>query len=301
MSVSHRHPAPAQRVHPTRLVDLSVDHITRTGRTRGANSPASSEDNPGSMTRLLPMTLLVLGTLVLAPAAAADRAQEAALAQRYAPVVRLVTHTDCSPGKPYLPIDVNLLFGEPTVALRGPWTPTDLVKIGPTAKDLSTGLFDYHLDFPGSALDPGCDYVRWDRRLTTGTEPDRLRARRDRPRATREARAPVLALLRLQRLEQPARGRLGDDPARLRRATPAQALLQAAGRGRLQLSTRAPSGPTGTTTSSSGVDGTHPVVHPAAGSHANKFYGRRSTSAARPSRASVATTRAGRTSSSARP
>jgi len=28
-------------------------------------------------------------------------------------------------------MDVNALFGEPTVALRGPWTQQDLVKIGP--------------------------------------------------------------------------------------------------------------------------------------------------------------------------
>ena len=44
------------------------------------------------------------------------------------------------------------------------------------------------------------------------------------------------------------------------------------------------------------VDGTHPVVYPAAGSHANNSR-RRSTSAARPRPASAATTRAGRTSS----
>ena len=35
--------------------------------------------------------------------------------------------------------------------------------------------------------------------------------------------------------------------------------------------TRGPSGPTGRTTRSSTVVGTHPVVYPAAGSHANKF------------------------------
>ena len=42
-------------------------------------------------------------------------------------------------------------------------------------------------------------------------------ARRQRSVASRGARAPVLAVLRLQRLEQPARRRLGNDPARLRR------------------------------------------------------------------------------------
>jgi hypothetical protein len=112
-----------------------------------------------------------MAALVVAPAAFADQAQETALAKRYAPVVRLAAHRNCAGGKEYLPIDVNLLFGEPTVALRGPWSPSDLVKIGPTAKDLSKSLFDYHLDFPGSALEPGCDYLRWQRRLVAGHEP----------------------------------------------------------------------------------------------------------------------------------
>ena len=31
--------------------------------------------------------------------------------------------------------------------------------------------FEYHLDFPGNALDPGCDYNRWAQRLTQGSEP----------------------------------------------------------------------------------------------------------------------------------
>ena len=64
----------------------------------------------------------------------------------------------------------NALFGSPTVALRGPWNPTDLVKIGPTADDL-VGRYEYHLDFPGHALDPGCDYEKWSRRITEGTKP----------------------------------------------------------------------------------------------------------------------------------
>jgi hypothetical protein len=68
-------------------------------------------------------------------------------------------------------MDVNALFGEPTVALRGPWSANDLVKIGPTAKDLTRGLYQYHLDFPGNALEPGCDYERWARRVMEGHVP----------------------------------------------------------------------------------------------------------------------------------
>jgi hypothetical protein len=115
---------------------------------------------------------LVVAALALVPAAAADLAQERALAERYAPVVRLVEHNgSCGQREPYLPIDVDALFGEPTVALRGPWGGGDLVKIGPTAQDLGKGLFEYHLDFPGSALDPGCTYLHWERQLTAGHSP----------------------------------------------------------------------------------------------------------------------------------
>jgi hypothetical protein len=117
--------------------------------------------------------VLLAATVLVAPAVAAGALRdEKALADRYAPVVRLVAQTDeCGPGEPYEPMDVNALFGESTVALRGPWTADDLVKIGPTAKDLDQGLYQYHLDFPGNALEPGCDYERWARHVTHGHKP----------------------------------------------------------------------------------------------------------------------------------
>ena len=112
-----------------------------------------------------------LAALLIVPVAAADTADEAALAAKYAPVVRLVDQPEeCGAGEPYIPTDVDVLFDEPTVALRGPWNPTDLVKIGPLASDL-VNRYEYHLDFPGDPLDAGCDYERWARRLTTGTSP----------------------------------------------------------------------------------------------------------------------------------
>ena len=109
--------------------------------------------------------------LACCPVAAADIADETALAERHAPVVRLVQQLEeCGYGEPYQPTDVDLLFDEPTVALRGPWNAVDLIEVGPSADDVA-GLFEYHLDFPGNALDPGCDYERWDRRLRAGHEP----------------------------------------------------------------------------------------------------------------------------------
>ncbi len=106
----------------------------------------------------------VAAGLVLVGPARASLAQERELAQRYAPVVRLVAGGEGCGGLHYVPIDVDNLFGQPTVALRGPWG-NDLVQIAPQAKDLGGGLYGYHLDFPGNALRPGCDYLNWQQHL----------------------------------------------------------------------------------------------------------------------------------------
>jgi hypothetical protein len=114
---------------------------------------------------------IALVALIATPVAGADLADERALAERFAPVVRLVQQEDvCSYGEPFIPTDIDLVLDEPTVALRGPWNVTDLVEIGPSADDL-VDRFEYHLDFPGDALSPGCDYNRWAQRLTEGSEP----------------------------------------------------------------------------------------------------------------------------------
>jgi hypothetical protein len=121
--------------------------------------------------RLVLLPSVVLLALVVAPVAGADLADERALAEKYAPIVRIVEQQDvCGYGEPFIPTDIDLLLGEETVALRGPWNVTDLVEIGPTADGL-VNRFEYHLDFPGNALAPGCDYNRWAQRLTQGSEP----------------------------------------------------------------------------------------------------------------------------------
>ena len=105
-------------------------------------------------------------------AASAGLADQSALAKRYAPVVRLVTQEEeCGPGEPYVPLDVDVLFGADTVSLRGPWNRTDLISIAPTAAQVGKGLYGYHLDFPGDALTPGCTYEQWARTISAGTKP----------------------------------------------------------------------------------------------------------------------------------
>jgi hypothetical protein len=117
------------------------------------------------------VALVAAAAVVIPQVASAALVDETELAERYVPLVRLVAQAqDCGYGEPYEPIEVDLLFDQPTVSLRGPWNPTDLVEIGPVAADLP-GLYEYHLDFPGNALSAGCDYERWANRLTRNKKP----------------------------------------------------------------------------------------------------------------------------------
>ena len=217
---------------------------------------------------------LAAAALAVALPAAADTGSEQAqaLAERYAPVVRLVEpDEECGEGKPYQPIDVDTLFGQPTVALRGPWSGADLVKIGPTAKDLSKGLFEYHLDFPGDALNPGCSYLHWERRITPGHKPTayaHVVADPDHPgklalqywffyvfndwNNLHEGDWEMVQLVFDAATPEDA---LAQKPVEIGYSQHEGAERAAWGDDKLEL-----------------VDGTHPVVHPADGSHAN-FYG----------------------------
>jgi hypothetical protein len=73
----------------------------------------------------------LLGIVALAAAlgspspASADIEDETALAERFAPVVRLVQQSEeCGPGEPFMPTDIDDVLGDDTVALRGPWSRT---------------------------------------------------------------------------------------------------------------------------------------------------------------------------------
>ena len=148
---------------------------------------------PARSASVLVASLLALGALLAAPAASASPAaaastaraatatraattasadDEQALAETFAPVVRLVQQAeDCGPGEPFVPTDVDTLLGNDTVALRGPWDTDDLVKIAPAADDLGKGLTGYHLDFPGNPLSAGCSYEEWANEQTEGSTP----------------------------------------------------------------------------------------------------------------------------------
>jgi len=208
--------------------------------------------------------------LALAGSARAGLAQERALAERYAPVVRLVAGGEGCGGLHYVPIDVDHLFGEPTVALRGPWG-NDLVEIAPKATDLGRGLWGYHLDFPGDALQPGCDYLDWQQHLGAERTPTAYAHV-----VTDPAHPGKLALQywffyifndwnNLHEGDWEMIQLVFDAPT-------AAAALQTSpvevGYSQHEGAERA----TWDDSKLERVDGTHPVIHPADGSHAN-FYG----------------------------
>ena len=169
-----------------------------------------------------------------APARASE-SDERALAERFAPAVQLVRQdVECGPGEPYRPSDVDAVLGNEGVALRGPWSQDDLVKIAPTGDDLSRGLAGYHLDLPGNPLDPGCDYEQWARTAAERAPAHGVCPRRDGGRPGRPAGPAVLVLLPVQRLQQQARKRLGDGPARVRGGRRGAGAGPGPPRGRLQ-------------------------------------------------------------------
>jgi hypothetical protein len=222
--------------------------------------------------------LLVLQTaciaaayLALAGPAHAQGNPALELVQRYAPVVRLVDQPEpCKHGEPFDPIDVDLVLDNREVALHGPWSTSYIVQIAPTGKDLSTGLFGYHLDFPGHALDPGCTYETWSKQLEAGTKP------RTYARVVGEQGKPgQLALqywffyvyndwndkhegdwemIQLDFRAASASEALSRKPYEVGYSQHTGAERADWGADKLQL-----------------VDGTHPVVYPALGSHANYF------------------------------
>jgi hypothetical protein len=218
---------------------------------------------------MLALTLLA-AALVLPAAARADLADEQALADRFAPVVRLVAQDEeCGPGEPYEPIDVDLLFGENTVALRGPWNTTDLVQIGPEATDL-VNRYEYHLDYPGSALDPGCDYERWNRRLTEGSSPTVYAHVAGDPEHPGQLSLQYWFFYVFNQFNNLHEGDWEMIQLDFDAADAADALTKtpvAVGYSSHEGAERADWGDEKLEI----VDGTHPVVYPAAGSHANKF------------------------------
>ena len=143
------------------------------------------------------------------------------------------------------------------------------MKIGPSAEDL-VDRFDYHLDFPGNPLHPGCDYERWARRLTEDHAPVVYAHVATDPGSPGEVALQYWLfypfnefnnlhegdweMIQLVFEADDARAALDDEPVSVGYSSHEGAEEAEWGEEKLEV-----------------VDGTHPVVYPAAGSHANKF------------------------------
>jgi hypothetical protein len=126
---------------------------------------------PGPLLGRVPRTaVLALVLLVASPAAVATAAAspEQQLADRYAPVVALKKQTKAcdSKGEPYRPVPVEVVLGRPDVRLED--SSGQLITTAPTAADLFGRGEDTYLDFPGSPLNPGCGYETWAKEISAG-------------------------------------------------------------------------------------------------------------------------------------
>jgi hypothetical protein len=112
------------------------------------------------------------GMALAAPAAAASGSAAQRLADRYAPVVALREQKKpCASGEPYRPISVDAVLGNPEVTLHGPGKGNPVVETAPTAAGLYGKGDGYYLDFPGNPLNPGCGYEKLGRKWNGDRQP----------------------------------------------------------------------------------------------------------------------------------
>ena len=92
------------------------------------------------------------------------------LIQKHSPILFLREQSEeCdSSGEAYEPIAVDVLLDNPEIVLRD--GDGAEIEAGPTAVDLFGGSEELYLDFPGRPRDPGCDYERDNRRLQQGRQ-----------------------------------------------------------------------------------------------------------------------------------
>lgn len=120
------------------------------------------------MRRVAQAAIVLLPALAAAAPAPAASSPEQQLADRYAPVVALKQQPEpcSSDGEPYRPVPVDPVFGRSDVRLVD--SNGRLIRTAPTAADLYRRDDGTYLDFPGTPLDPGCRYEQWADQLFKG-------------------------------------------------------------------------------------------------------------------------------------
>ena len=136
------------------------------------------------LARLALLGLLAVSALGLPPIAGADLADETALAERYAPVVRLVAQPrGMRPRRDRTARSTSmLLFDEPTVALRGPVEPRRPRQDRPGSERSRRAATSTTSTSPATRSIPGATTSAGAARLAAGSDPDGLRPRRHRSR-----------------------------------------------------------------------------------------------------------------------
>ena len=231
----------------------------------------------------------LLLVLLLPTTAAADLRDEQALADRYAPVVRLVEQPEeCGPGEPYEPMDVDRSSASrPSHCVARGTRPTS--SRSGRRRRTSPGSTSTTSTSRATRSTPAATYERWARRLTTGHEPAVYAHVATDPAEPGKLALQYWFFYPFNDFNNTHEGDwemiqlvfdAPDAAAALARGRPAEvgysphegAERAAWGDDKLEV-----------------VDGTHPVVYPADGSHANSSR-RRSISVARRRPASDVTT-----------
>ncbi|WP_427893450.1 hypothetical protein ACQHIV_11315 [Kribbella sp. GL6] len=193
------------------------------------------------------------------------------LAARYAPVVKLQdSAANCSEGEHFRPIDVQSVLGNQQVALRGPWQPPDLIKTQPRGQDLGLGYPGYFLDFPGDPLRPACDYANWSAQLNSQYAATVYAHVTGDPKYPGQLSLEYWFFYIFNDYNNTHEGDWESIQLIFDAPTPEAALSThpaAVGYSQHGGAERAKWGDAKLEI----VDGTHPVVYPAAGSHANKY------------------------------
>ena len=143
------------------------------------------------------------------------------------------------------------------------------MQIGPAATDL-VNRYEYHLDFPGDPLNAGCDYERWARRLTAGTKPTVYAHVATDPGYPGKLALQYWFFYPFNDFNNTHEGDWEMTQLLFDAADATEALTRRpteVGYSSHEGAERAAWGDEKLEI----VDGTHPVVYPAAGSHANKF------------------------------
>jgi hypothetical protein len=219
----------------------------------------------------LALTLAALAACAASPCLARAADAPDALALRYAPVVQLVEQQEeCGHGEAFVPTNVNRVLGNSEVALRGPWDRTNIIKVAPRAQDLSRGLFDYRLDFPGHAVQPGCTYDEWSHRINHGQAPTMYARVVTDPAFRNQLALQYWFFYVFNNFNDKREGDWEMIQLDFEAATPAQALGTKPALVGYSQHEGAESAHWGDAKVQV-VDGTHPVVYPALGSHANYY------------------------------